>query len=326
MRVVIVGTGNIATLYGWALADAGHEVIHLVRPGGTTTRPPVARLDILDERPDKPVVRCVDYAWSLAEETPAAADVVLVATPAGQASAALADLAPRLPEATFAAWALQWDPIPGLEGSPAQHRIVLGYPDSGGTRNEAGRYVLSLGAEPNVGPFAGGGSAARDRVEQVRELLASADLRPAMHDPFEPWLWVHCALTVPYWVALAQDRSMSGFLGDGRRLRRAFRASHEMLRLCEARGVDLTRHPEVDTVRLPALLFPFAFRMLMRTNESMRRVTAHAVAGIEEGIVLCREALRTAAELDVAVPELRRLAEDAGIAEPARVAPSTLSA
>ena len=33
-RSEVVGTRNIGTLYGWALAEAGHTVTHLVRAGG----------------------------------------------------------------------------------------------------------------------------------------------------------------------------------------------------------------------------------------------------------------------------------------------------
>jgi pyruvate/2-oxoglutarate dehydrogenase complex dihydrolipoamide dehydrogenase (E3) component len=33
MKLLIVGAGIIGSIYGWALAEAGHDVTHLVRPG-----------------------------------------------------------------------------------------------------------------------------------------------------------------------------------------------------------------------------------------------------------------------------------------------------
>lgn len=33
MQPLVIGTGDIGTLYGWAMAEAGHEVTHLVRSG-----------------------------------------------------------------------------------------------------------------------------------------------------------------------------------------------------------------------------------------------------------------------------------------------------
>jgi ketopantoate reductase len=33
MRVLVIGAGIIGAVYGWALADSGHDVVHLVRRG-----------------------------------------------------------------------------------------------------------------------------------------------------------------------------------------------------------------------------------------------------------------------------------------------------
>ena len=33
MRVLVVGAGIIGSIYGWALAESGHRVVHLVRAG-----------------------------------------------------------------------------------------------------------------------------------------------------------------------------------------------------------------------------------------------------------------------------------------------------
>ncbi|MGA2885688.1 MAG: 2-dehydropantoate 2-reductase N-terminal domain-containing protein, partial [Halobacteriota archaeon] len=33
MHVLVVGAGIIGSIYGWALADSGHHVAHLVRSG-----------------------------------------------------------------------------------------------------------------------------------------------------------------------------------------------------------------------------------------------------------------------------------------------------
>jgi 2-polyprenyl-6-methoxyphenol hydroxylase-like FAD-dependent oxidoreductase len=33
MRVLVVGAGIIGSIYGWALRDSGHDVVHLMRRG-----------------------------------------------------------------------------------------------------------------------------------------------------------------------------------------------------------------------------------------------------------------------------------------------------
>jgi len=50
MRVLVVGAGVIGSIHGWALAESGHQVIHLVRSGRAATLRDGMRLDICDRR------------------------------------------------------------------------------------------------------------------------------------------------------------------------------------------------------------------------------------------------------------------------------------
>ena len=75
-----------------------------------------------------------------------------------------------------------------------------------------------------------------------------------------------------------------------------------------ARDVDLDDYDEAGTaLHTPVWLFPFAFHLLYRTNEGMRRAAAHGVAGIDEGLDLANQIVRSAEELDVPMPTFRTL-------------------
>jgi 2-dehydropantoate 2-reductase len=53
MRILMLGAGVIGTLYGWALATAGHEVRLIVKPSHRSRfdgRP--IRISVLDTRTD----------------------------------------------------------------------------------------------------------------------------------------------------------------------------------------------------------------------------------------------------------------------------------
>ena len=52
MKTLIVGAGVIGTLYGWALAEAGVDVTHFVRPGKAAGLTGPVPMDVLDERAD----------------------------------------------------------------------------------------------------------------------------------------------------------------------------------------------------------------------------------------------------------------------------------
>jgi len=50
MRVLVIGTGIIGSIYGWALAESGQEVVHLVRSGRAATLRDGVTLDVFDRR------------------------------------------------------------------------------------------------------------------------------------------------------------------------------------------------------------------------------------------------------------------------------------
>lgn len=54
MTILIIGAGIVGSIYGWALAQAGNPVRHLVRTGRAGGLAGGVRLDILDKRKGYP--------------------------------------------------------------------------------------------------------------------------------------------------------------------------------------------------------------------------------------------------------------------------------
>ncbi|MEV4530403.1 ketopantoate reductase, partial [Streptosporangium sp. NPDC049304] len=50
MKILMFGRGVIATIYGWALERAGHDIEFYVRPGRAATYGEAIDLDLLDAR------------------------------------------------------------------------------------------------------------------------------------------------------------------------------------------------------------------------------------------------------------------------------------
>ena len=50
MRVLVIGAGIIGSIYGWALAESGHHVVHLVRSGRACAMRDGLPLEIFDLR------------------------------------------------------------------------------------------------------------------------------------------------------------------------------------------------------------------------------------------------------------------------------------
>jgi 2-dehydropantoate 2-reductase len=68
MKTLVVGTGIIGVLYGWALAQSGVDVTHFVRKGKKDLFKDWVDLDLLDERKGHPKYNKTKYALKCTEE------------------------------------------------------------------------------------------------------------------------------------------------------------------------------------------------------------------------------------------------------------------
>ena len=50
MKILVVGAGIVGTIYGWAIAEAGHDVTHFVRAGRAARLSEGVSIDMLDRR------------------------------------------------------------------------------------------------------------------------------------------------------------------------------------------------------------------------------------------------------------------------------------
>lgn len=131
MKVLIVGTGVIGTIYGWALHEAGVDVTHYVRKGKILSEE--ATIDILDERKDHPKYQKTVYPWKTAEAIGGRYDLVIVPTNWYQTGEALKEIAPLCPRSFFYILTSNWTGTDIFDGILARSRYMLGYPDGGGT-------------------------------------------------------------------------------------------------------------------------------------------------------------------------------------------------
>jgi 2-dehydropantoate 2-reductase len=306
MKTLIVGTGVIGILYGWALDRAGVEIVHLVRSGGRTP-PGGVRLDVLDERKGYPKYSASSYPLRRVDAIfPADGyDLVLIPVNAHQVESALRQLAPAAGEATLLIFSGIWDGADAFDEIVPRERCLFGYPDGGGTvRN--GIYWTNLGPEVHLG-LAEGQSARR--LEQAAALFARADIRAEVHADMIHWLWMHIAGFVGFSAGLAKHRDSEAYLRDGATVRKSIRATRELYALCRRRGVGPRSYPETAMFCLPDRVIEILFRWNLRRNESMQRYTAHAASAgsLREARGYFDGIMNTAEELGLRMPVLRGL-------------------
>jgi 2-dehydropantoate 2-reductase len=101
----------IGTAYGWALGEAGADVVHLVRPGRKARYASGIDLDLLDLRPGHGRTRAAYYRPNVVEEVESGDrfDLAMLPVKHYQLAKGLRDLAPKLPATDFLLFAANWD-------------------------------------------------------------------------------------------------------------------------------------------------------------------------------------------------------------------------
>ena len=310
MKTLIVGTGVIGTIYGWALAEAGVDVSHYVRPGKQGTYRQGVDLDVLDERKGHQPNNLTHYDLRCVEEVRPqdGYELVIVPVNAQQLSGVLRTLLPCVgDEATFLLFTSNWDGVAEIEARLPRQRYLLGYADGGGTLRN-GVYWTNLGAEVHLGTLEGQSAA---KLAQVRALFEKADMKPDIQPNMLHWLWVHNASAVGFAAGFACYGEVKPFLKDSVLLKICIQATRELMTLCERRGVDLKQYPEIAFIGWPTGLVVAVMRWMWTTNKSMQRYTAHvnAPGSLDEMRLHYHAMLRTADEIDIPTPAFNRLGE-----------------
>jgi len=305
MKTLIVGTGVIGTIYGWALSQAGIDVTHFVRKGKQALFRDGVALDLLDER--KGHVKNNTSRYMLKSvDTFGPSDgfeLIFVPTNVHQTEGALQALVPLSGKARFLIFSGNWEGTAFIDRLLPRERYLLGYADGGGTiRNEV--YWTNLGGEVHLGTV---DDSQAELLTKLGATFAQADIRTDAQENILHWLWQHVAGVVGFSAGFGKYRDVDRFLKDGDLLRECILSTRELYELCRLRGVDLKKYPETGFLNYPVWLVSMLLRWNFRRNESMQRFTAHAASegSLHETMVYYASMTKTADELGFAMPHTR---------------------
>ncbi|GAA1320261.1 hypothetical protein GCM10009610_48360 [Pseudonocardia xinjiangensis] len=177
MKILMFGRGVIATIYGWVLQQAGHDVEFYVRPGRAATYGDAVDLDLLDTRRrvwGQRVVEKWPVRYREALEPDHDFDLIVLSVPHHHLPEAAAFLSPRVGQATVLVFGNIWtEPLAAIGTLPLD-RIAFGFPQAGGGFGANG--VLRGGLLPSV-IFGTLGQPPTDREQAVRQAFREAGLR-----------------------------------------------------------------------------------------------------------------------------------------------------
>jgi 2-dehydropantoate 2-reductase len=310
MRVLVVGAGIIGTIYGWALAESGNRVVHLVRSGrGVLLRNGVA-LDLIDRRRGRK--RHFQGLYKLtAVETLSPGDTfefIIVPTKHYALAQTLAEIVPRVGTADFLLLTQNWRGTKEIDAILPRARYVYGDAKAGGSFKEGG--LVAALSTIDIGPPESEPTAL---ARTASGLFASVRINSSLHADMLHYLWVQYAITGSLWAALIHAGSFEAILHDRRAVSAALAAARECLEVVRRRGVELSRYPEAAPFQTKSAIRERVYTWLMgwmfRHDEYTKRCSAHAFGDPAEVKTFYNDLLATGHEVGVSMPVMESYAE-----------------
>jgi 2-dehydropantoate 2-reductase len=310
MQVLVVGAGIIGSIYGWALAESGHQVVHLVRSGRAATLGDGVQLDVFDRRKRHKRNFHGLYKPDAVEALSPTDTFELVIVPVKHYALlqTLKEIVPRLGAAEFLLLTQNWRGTGDIDSILPRPRYVYGDAKAGGTFTK-GTLVAALKAI-DIGTPEGEPTAL---AKKATDLFASADIETRPHSDMLHYLWVQYAMTAGPWAALVKAGSINAMLNDRDATSAALKAGCECLQVVRRRGVDLSQYreaaPFLTSSALRMRMNVWFTRRMFRHDEYTKRCSAHALGDPVEIKTFYDDLIATGHDLGVSMPVMESYAE-----------------
>ena len=311
MKIMIVGAGIIGTIYGWAFTEAGHEVIHLVRPGRGTQFKDGIKIDMYDVRKGHKRDFLGHYSIQVTENVPSEAefDLVVVPTKHYHLIKTLKQIVPQTGKADYWLLTQNWDGVEAVNAVLSSSRYVYGDAKAGGKFE--GNTLIATIASVDIGQVDGRHDAC---LEKVADLCRSAQIAVTVQENILYYLWVQYAVTGGLWPALVKGGSLEGALSNRQIGEQAFRAVKECLTVVSQRGVDLKNYPQtkmyMNSSPIGLWIASLMIKFMFRHDKLVQRSSAHGLSDSEEVKAFYYDLLNAGTQLGVDMPAMSAFEPD----------------
>jgi 2-dehydropantoate 2-reductase len=311
MKVMIVGVGVIGTISGWALSNAGNDVIHFVRPGGSLKYKEDILMDVLDKRKGHDPKYLGKYKPKLTESlsTSDGLDLVIVPVKHYQLEDTLQQIVPKLGNANYLLLTQNWKGSKEIDGLLPRSRYLFGDIKAGGGFRE-GKLISTIKAI-DLGQV---NNQHDECLKNSLKLFRSADFTVTVQENILHYLWIQYAINGGLWPLLVRAGSFKSALSDRRLGDLGLFSVKECLEVVARRGVDLKKYPDAqmysNTSFFSRQLAGIMLKYMFTHNEYVKRNSVHALSDPEEIKTFYFDLVATGKELGVDMPVMNGFMQD----------------
>jgi 2-dehydropantoate 2-reductase len=311
MKILIVGAGVIGSIYGWAFAEAGHDVTHLVRPGRTGQYADGMQMDVYDTRKghNRDFVGRYAIRLTYALQPGDLYELIIVPTKHYKLIETLRQIVPQGGNGDYLLLTQNWQGTQEIEAILSPSRYVYGDAKAGGAFQN-GILVATI-ASVDVGQVDGRHD---DCLDKFIALCRSADIPATVHENILHYLWIQYAITGGLRPALVRAGSLPAVLSNRQIGLIGLQATRECLEVVARRGVNLKEYPEtrmyLSTMPGGLWIASLMVKLMFRFNKMVQRGSLHALGDSCEVSAFYYDLLNTGRELGVNMPAMSSFEPD----------------
>jgi 2-dehydropantoate 2-reductase len=312
MKILVVGAGIIGSIFGWALADNGHDVTHFLRKGKAAQFANGMQIDMLENRKGKKNF-IGKYAIKVTEMLlPSDGfEVVIVPTKPYQLLGVLKQIVPLTGNADYLLLTQNWDGTSEIDAILPQSRYIFGDAHAGGVFKD-GVLIATIMNDIVLGQMDGQQSAI---LKKFVALFESIKMKVVLPENILHYIWVQYAINAGLWTGLVRVGSLEGVLRDSVNGPLSLLSVKECLNVVAKRGIDLKKYPESQMFmntgsKIGGMIAGFAMRMMFKFNKSVQRSSAHGLGDPLEIKNAYDRLLKSGAELGVDMPVTKSFQPD----------------
>lgn len=305
MRILMFGRGVIATMYGWALTDAGHEVEYFVRPARLRDYSESIDVEIYDTRrkgSEKQVSETLATKLITTLEADHDFDLIFISVSHHSFAAAAKYLAPKLGKATVLIFNHFWnDPEQAAADFPSD-QVVWGFPRAGGGFPE-GKLRGLMASTVTFGSF---NKELNKREVDIRQLFMQAGFEVSEKPDMRGWLLTNFVINGGMNTEQLLAGSGSKVFKHTKHRKNVTVNTRELFPLLIARGVNLELHKsQLKLAKFPPLVGSILLWLAWKFFKPMR-ITIESHSNLQDVLTTCEVLLDYAQGQNIATPRLER--------------------
>ena len=242
MKTLIIGTGVIGTIYGWALSESGVDVTHLVREGRKQKYLKGIELDIYDIRENHPENTTAKYYPKLVEDVAASDNYELIIIPTRhyQLIETIKELKNKKMSGTFLFFTGNWEGISEVDNLIPRSKYLWGFASSvGGFINN--KMILCIRKDYRFGLIEGNDES---KYYSVINLFKKAGFIPNEKKNIVEWLWIHHAITAGLVGTALYYGSVAEVFENHDNSILLINAVRDCLKIVQKRDVNIDNYPD----------------------------------------------------------------------------------